>query len=59
MTSNLNPAMTKIEAAVQSGQLSKAAEENLRTWLTQPQYEAYGPRLLELIDGGSWSVLQD
>ena len=59
MTTNLNAATAKIEAAVQSGQLSKSAEENLRTWLTQPQYEAYWPRLLQLIDGGSWGVLQD
>ena len=59
MTSDLNTTSAKIAAAVQSGQLSKAAEENLRTWLTQPQYKAYWPRLLQLIDNGSWAVLQD
>ena len=59
MTSNLQEVAAKITTAVQSGQLSKAAEENLRTWLIQPQYEAYWPRLRQLIDGGSWTVLQD
>lgn len=59
MANNLDESLAQIAAAVQSGQLSKAAAENLRTWLTQPQYAAYLPRLSQLIAGGEWSVLQD
>jgi phosphoglucomutase/phosphomannomutase len=59
MTSNLAEATAQISAAVQDGKLSKAAEENLRAWLTQPQYESYRPRLTQLIAEGDWSRLQD
>jgi phosphoglucomutase/phosphomannomutase len=59
MSSTLNEATAKVTAAVKSGQLSPAAAENLSTWLTQPQYEPYRPRLAELIASGDWSVLQD
>ncbi len=55
MANNLD----ELAAAVLNGQLSKAAAENLRTWLTQPQYATYLPRLSQLIAGGEWSVLQD
>lgn len=59
MTDSLNEALAQVTAAVQRGQLSKSAEENLRAWLTQPQYEPYLSRLTQLIAGREWSVLQD
>lgn len=59
MANPSSDALTQVAAAVQRGQLSKAAQENLTAWLTQPQYAMYQPRLSELIAGGEWSVLQD
>lgn len=59
MANTLDESLAQVAAAVQSRQLSKAAAENLRTWLTQPQYAAYLPRLSQLIAGGEWSVLRD
>jgi phosphoglucomutase/phosphomannomutase len=48
-----------VAAAVQGGQLSQAAAENLRIWLTQPQYQAYRKRLEQMIETGEWTVLQN
>lgn len=59
MTNNLDESAAQVVAAVQSGKLTQAAADNLRTWLTQPQYAAYFPRLSQLIAGDSWSILQD
>ncbi len=59
MASDLNKVSTAVSAAVQSGKLSKAAETNLQTWLTQPQYEKYQPRLVQLIAEEQWPTLQD
>lgn len=59
MANNLDESAAQVAAAVQSGKLSQAAADNLRTWLIQPQYAAYLPRLAQLIAGGEWSVLQD
>ena len=59
MANNLDGSLAQVTAAVQNGQLSKAAAENLRTWLTQPQYAAYLRRLSQLIAGSEWTVLQD
>ena len=56
MTDNLNDLLA---SAVDRGQLSQAAEENLRSWLTQPHYAPFQSRLLQLIESGEWSVLQD
>lgn len=59
MANKPDESLAQVAAAVEGGKLSKAAAENLRTWLTQPQYAAYLPRLSELIASGEWSVLQD
>lgn len=59
MATNLDESLAQVVTAVQSGKLSQAAAENLRTWLTQPQYAAYQPRLVQLIAAGEWPVLQD
>ncbi len=59
MTSNLNDLLAQLATSVQRGQLSEAASENLRSWLTQPQYASFVPRLTQLIGEGSWAVLQD
>ena len=59
MANNLDESLAQVAVAMQSGKLSKAAAENLRTWLDQPQYAAYLPRLSQLIAAGEWSVLQD
>ena len=59
MADKSSEALAQVAAAVQRGQLSKAAEENLRAWLTQPQYEPYRPRLTQLIAADEWPSLQD
>src|SRR5712691_320760 len=58
MSINQTSALAQVAEAVRSGRLSKSAEENLRAWLTQPQYAPYQPRLQQLIDEGHWAVLQ-
>lgn len=35
------------------------AIENLRTWLTDPQFSAYVPQITALINGGYWDYLLD
>ena len=59
MANEMGKTLDDVKAAVQSGKLSKSAEANLQTWLTQPQYEQYQSRLKHLIDEGQWSTLQD
>ncbi len=59
MASDLNQTLADLSAAVQSSQLSKAAETNLRAWLTQPQYAKHQPRLQQLIADEQWQTLQD
>lgn len=59
MAIEFSAALARVAAAVQSGSLSVAAERNLQTWMTQPQYESYLPRLLQMIEAGQWSQLQD
>ncbi len=51
--------LQNVASAVSRGQLSKAAEANVRTWLTEPQYASYLPKLMQLIAESSWSQLQD
>ena len=59
MSINQTVALAQVAEAVRSGTLSKGAAENLRAWLSQPQYVPYQPRLRQLIDEGHWPALQD
>ena len=53
----LSKAVEKISAAVAADRLSASGAENLNRWLTEPQYEKYARRLLELIDGDEFAKL--
>ena len=59
MAIELNNVMASVSDAVTGGKLSQAAARNLQTWLTQPQYEKYLPRLRQFIAEEQWQTLQD
>ena len=47
------------EQAVRDGSLSSSAFENLRHWLTSPEYEKFVPGMIEHIQSQRWQVLDD
>ncbi|HET6882257.1 MAG TPA: phospho-sugar mutase [Pirellulales bacterium] len=51
--------MKQVREAVSRGQLSVAAEENIRIWLTEPRYREYAPEVDEHIRLGKWQQLDD
>ncbi len=59
MSNEVSQALARVAVAVEEGSLSTAAGGNLRTWLTQPQYDSYRLRLQEWIAAGRWNLLQD
>ena len=46
----MSNAVEKLDAAVSAGRLSDAAAENIRRWLTRPEYGEYHQRLQQMID---------
>ncbi len=50
--------LKQVAAAVEQGKLSSGAGENLKRWLTQPQYQKYGAQLAQLIDDGAFNRLE-
>ena len=46
-------------SAVSSGQISAAAAENIRSWLTQPQFADVAPLIVEHVSAGKWRELED
>ena len=59
MASDPNNVLTAVANAVTGSKLSLSAATNLQTWLTQPQYAKYQPRLTQLIAEEQWPTLQD
>jgi phosphoglucomutase/phosphomannomutase len=55
----VDEALTAVEAAERSGQLSGSAARNLRRWLTEAPFAQVRPKLLEEIAAGRWTVLDD
>jgi phosphomannomutase len=51
--------LKQVHEAVSRGQLSAAAEENLRAWLTEPRYREYAPQVVEHVRSGKWQQLDD
>ena len=49
----------EIELAVSSAKLSSAAAENIRSWLTQPQFRMWAPLIVEHVSVGKWRELED
>ncbi len=56
---NLETALEQLGSAASSGQFSDGAVENIRTWLTQPQYAAYTDQIVEHIAQQKWQALDD
>ena len=54
---SLERALAALETAKTSGRLSESAVTNIRRWLTQPGYAAYVPKILSLIEAGSFDEL--
>lgn len=48
-----------LERAAKDGKLSASAVENIKTWLTEPQYSGYVPLLQQRIAAGEWQSLDD
>ncbi len=56
---DLQQALAQLDTARQAQQLSEGAVENLRKWLTEPQYGLYVPHILEHMADGKWQQLDD
>jgi phosphoglucomutase/phosphomannomutase len=51
--------LAQVKQAVAGGQLSGAAAENIRAWLTEPRYAAYADEVAAHVAAGRWQVLDD
>jgi len=49
--------LRRLEEAGAGGNLASTSVENLRRWLTEPQYEPYQSQIHSLIAAGSWEQL--
>lgn len=52
-------ALDAITAAVQAGDLSESAAENLRAWLTEPRYAEYSEAVIDHVERRAWQTLDD
>jgi phosphomannomutase len=55
----IEAALTALQAAQVVGSLSASATENIRIWLTRPQYADYAPLVIQHIAKGQWRELDD
>lgn len=51
--------MAALEQAVSEKLLTESALENIRLWLTAPQYAKYVPTIEKLVADGEWKALDD
>lgn len=49
--------VSKVDAAVSAGKLSREAAGNLKRWLTRPEYGKYQQSLREMIEAGDFETL--
>jgi phosphoglucomutase len=49
--------LARIDAAAADGKLARTSVENVRRWLTEPQYEPYRPAIHTLVEAGDWERL--
>src|SRR5690242_12283433 len=54
-----SPLLDKIDAAAAAGKLQASTVENLRRWLTQPEYAAFVPDVTSHIEGEKWHDLDE
>src|SRR5437868_3289588 len=59
MTHDYSAALTQLDQAATSGQLSQSAVANIRVWLTEPRYVEYAPQVADHIAAGKWKELDD
>jgi len=52
-------ALVQLETASAQGKVSADAAGNIRTWLTDPRYAEYAPKVAEEIAAGRWKQLDD
>jgi len=52
-------AIARLEAAVDEGNLSPSAAENIRTWLTEPHLEEYADEIIDRVASEMWKELDD
>ncbi len=52
-------ALSLVDSAEKSGELSGSAAANIKRWLSEPPFEAYRDRLVEDIHAGHWKTLDD
>jgi len=55
----MNSSLTKIEDAYKKGLLSTEALENLKIWLTRPEFDKFVPEIDKLIQEEKWVELED
>lgn len=56
---DVEQALQEVGRAVAAGELTAGAGENLRIWLSEPQYAHYLPTVLEHVADERWQVLDD
>ena len=58
-TFDLDSTLTKVSEAVSQGKITPGAEENIRTWLTEPRYATYAADVAQHIADEKWQTLDD
>jgi phosphoglucomutase/phosphomannomutase len=58
-TPNLQTTLDRLRQAVEKKQLTPAAADNVRAWLSEPRYAEYAGEVTEHVDQGKWKELDD
>ncbi|HEX4070131.1 MAG TPA: phospho-sugar mutase, partial [Planctomycetaceae bacterium] len=56
-TSDIEQAVTQVDAAAKKGTISTTGAENLKAWLTKPAYREYHAPLLKMVTDGKFAEL--
>ncbi|EAQ78374.1 phospho-sugar mutase [Blastopirellula marina] len=59
MTSEVDPLLSKVEAAVSAQKITSSAAENIKIWLTEPRYASYASQVADHIQAEKWQALDD
>jgi phosphomannomutase len=51
--------LDRVQGAVEQGQLTTSAAENIRAWLTEPWYGEFASQVIEHVDQAKWRPLDD
>ena len=58
-SANVESCLQKVQQAVESGDLTASALENIKCWLTESRYRQYVPQIVEHVEQGMWRELDD